>query len=282
MIFDEAIDMTAPFARLFESRDTVRRSGVRPGVKLSSAPICPIESKDRRTSTGVAGALHNPRRDRISRRFAGQRLGLSSGTVVCRNRMTDSDTTATDLATRIFQGDPSAEIELVRQYSRGVLIVLRQRCQDPLLVEDLSQDALRIVIERLRNKPLDDPSRLNAFICATARNLLIGDVRKKARRKTVTDSDIVSTAADTSHDPFREVGQIQTAKIVHQLIDEMGSERDRILLDRFYIKEQDKEEICADLDLTSIHFNRVLFRARRRFKELLMRFDESFKETGMG
>ena len=32
--------------------------------------------------------------------------------------------------------------------------------------------------------------------------------------------------------------------------------------------EDDKERICRDLGLTAVHFNRVLFRARERFKEL--------------
>ncbi len=47
------------------------------------------------------------------------------------------------------------------------------------------------------------------------------------------------------------------------------TDRDRQILYRFYIAEEDKERICADLDLSSLHFNRVLFRARQRFKDLL-------------
>jgi RNA polymerase sigma-70 factor (ECF subfamily) len=52
------------------------------------------------------------------------------------------------------------------------------------------------------------------------------------------------------------------------VIDELPTDRDRQLLFRFYIAEDDKERICADLGLTSLHFNRVLHRARERYKEL--------------
>jgi RNA polymerase sigma-70 factor (ECF subfamily) len=52
---------------------------------------------------------------------------------------------------------------------------------------------------------------------------------------------------------------------------ELPSARDRQLLYRFYLGEEDKERICVDLKLTSLQFNRVLHRARERFRELYQR-----------
>jgi RNA polymerase sigma-70 factor, ECF subfamily len=52
------------------------------------------------------------------------------------------------------------------------------------------------------------------------------------------------------------------------VINELPSDRDRQILFRFYIAEEEKERICADLCLTGLHFNRVLFRARARYREL--------------
>ncbi len=43
------------------------------------------------------------------------------------------------------------------------------------------------------------------------------------------------------------------------------------MLYRYYLAEEDKAAICADLGLSSLHFNRVLWRARQRFKKLLER-----------
>jgi len=63
----------------------------------------------------------------------------------------------------------------------------------------------------------------------------------------------------------------EEAEMVRRLIGELPTDRDRQLLLRFYVGEEDKERICADLGLDSLHFNRVLFRARQRFKELLER-----------
>jgi hypothetical protein len=51
----------------------------------------------------------------------------------------------------------------------------------------------------------------------------------------------------------------------------MPSSRDRELLRRFYLNDESRDRICQDLELTSEHFNRVIFRARNRFRELLER-----------
>jgi len=45
--------------------------------------------------------------------------------------------------------------------------------------------------------------------------------------------------------------------------------RDRDLLMRFYLHDEDKALICRELNLSEEHFNRVIFRARNRFRELL-------------
>jgi hypothetical protein len=53
------------------------------------------------------------------------------------------------------------------------------------------------------------------------------------------------------------------------MLEEMPAERDRELLVRFYLNDEEKEQICQELKLSREHFNRVIFRARNRFRELL-------------
>jgi RNA polymerase sigma-70 factor (ECF subfamily) len=57
----------------------------------------------------------------------------------------------------------------------------------------------------------------------------------------------------------------------------MPSERDRTVLSRFYIADDDKDRICEELGLSSLHFNQVLFRARERFKKLIEEMDSAKK-----
>jgi RNA polymerase sigma-70 factor (ECF subfamily) len=163
-----------------------------------------------------------------------------------------------------------AEVAVADRYRRGVLFMLRRQTGDAALAEDLCQETFRIVIERLRTKGLEQPELLNAFIRSTARNVAIGEYRKHARRKTDADTDAVERAGGPGGDPERIVGRAEHGELVHQVLDELNTDRDREILYRFYIAEEDKDAICADLGLSALHFNRVLFRARQRFKELYL------------
>lgn len=177
---------------------------------------------------------------------------------------------ATDLVRRIQSGDASAEGEFVERYSRGLLYMLRRTVGDPFLADDLHQDAFRVVLERLRASELEDPDRLAGFLHRTARNLFIAEYRKKARRKT--DDGLDGQASGAVADAPGQLSEVlldEEAGLVRRLIGELKSDRDRQILYRFYIAEDDKERICADLGLSSLHFNRVLFRARQRLKDLL-------------
>ncbi len=196
--------------------------------------------------------------------------------------MEDKKRKAVDLVKRIHGGDMLAEGELVQHYGRAVLLMLEQRTEDRQLAADLYQETFVIVIERLRGKSLNEPHKLGAFIYGTGKNLLIGDLRKKARRKTFADTNIVSETADSDSDPFQDVSREEEARIIHKIISSMRSKRDRALLTSFYIDEEEKEEIYLELNLSSLHFNRVLFRARRRFKELLIGYNSSHNERISG
>jgi RNA polymerase sigma-70 factor (ECF subfamily) len=107
-----------------------------------------------------------------------------------------------------------------------------------------------------------------------ARNLYLNERRKTARRRTWGDTGELADAVARAPSPLQSVLLEEEADIVRRLIGELPTDRDRQLLLRFYVGEEDKDRICADLGLESLHFNRVLFRARQRFKELLERFEK--------
>ena len=180
----------------------------------------------------------------------------------------DEAQAATGLVRRIASGDSSAEGELVERYSRGVLYLLRRLA--PELADDLHQETFRVVLERLRRRELDEPEGLAGFLRGIARNLVIAERRKSARRRTEGDEEELAQAVHPAPGQLSAILLDEEAETVRQLIRELPTERDRELLLRFYVTEEDKESLCADLGLDSLHFNRVLFRARQRFKELFL------------
>lgn len=181
---------------------------------------------------------------------------------------------AVSLVKRIAQGEKQAEEQLVARYSRGLLSFLRRKTNADDLADDLHQDTFRIVLERLRSKGLENPAQLAGFIHATARNLVIAHFRKQARRKTEPDSDAIASASHGGSTQGDLTMLDEQAKMVRSVLTELRSERDRELLMRFYLDEEDKRSVCAALNLTEIHFNRVIFRARERFRELLLKHEK--------
>jgi RNA polymerase sigma-70 factor (ECF subfamily) len=175
-----------------------------------------------------------------------------------------------ELSRRIREGDSSAESELVRQFEPGLRVLLRRRTGgDHGLLQDLVQETLLIVLQRLRGDGIDDPQRLAAFAAQTARNLAIASLRKAERQRTDVDSD----ATDRNPDPGQGVAACaadhEAALAVRALLRELPQPRDRLMLKRFYLDDDAKEVICRELELTEAAFNQALSRARRRFRQIL-------------
>ena len=174
---------------------------------------------------------------------------------------------ATGLVRRIAAGDAAAETALVERYSRGLLYLLRRLA--PESADDLHQETFRIVLERLRRRGLGEPAGVAAFLRGTARNLVIAERRKTMRRRTDADDEELARAVHPGPSQLAAVLVGEEADAVRALIRELPTDRDREILMRYYVAEEEKSSICADLRLDGLHFNRVLFRARQRFRDLL-------------
>ncbi len=172
-------------------------------------------------------------------------------------------------------GDRAAESRMLIALRPGVLAVLRfgafHRWID---AEDLTQETLHVVVERLRARTIDDPRRVFAFAAATARNLALNQARKVLRHQTVVDSDLIDELAqnlEMEQSELSESDDGHLAQAVMTLLDELPTQRDRQLLTRFYLDGTDKQQLCRELGLSPKHFDRVLMRARSRLRTIIER-----------
>jgi RNA polymerase sigma-70 factor (ECF subfamily) len=180
----------------------------------------------------------------------------------------DETQSRADLVSRIRAGDQRAEEALVERYRRGVVIIIRREVRDAAAEDDLYQETFRIALEKIRRGDVREPEKLSGFICSLARNLAINYFRRAARQGSLTEIDEAHAVPHSAPSQLEELLRREKARIVRQVINELKSDRDRQVLFRFYIAEEEKERICTDLGLSSLHFNRVHFRARERYKEL--------------
>ena len=178
---------------------------------------------------------------------------------------------AADLVRRIAEGDPAAETELIERYSRGLRYLLRRRTRDRELAEDLLQDTWAVALERLRGPSLKEPERLAGFLSGVARHLSLNESRKNSRQRTSAHSDFIEAIPDDASSPMQQASRAEVCGHVRRLLSELSQERDREILNRFYVREQDKAIICQKLGVDDSHFNRVLYRARQRLRDLVLR-----------
>jgi RNA polymerase sigma-70 factor (ECF subfamily) len=157
----------------------------------------------------------------------------------------------------------------------GVLAVLRfgafHRWIDS---EDLAQETLHIVVERVRARTIDDPRKVFSFAAATARNLALNAARKMLRQQTVVDSALVDELAqnlEMEQSDLSDADDHQLAQAVVAMLDHLPTDRDRQLLVRFYLDGSDKQQLCQELGLSPKHFDRVLMRARSRLRAIIER-----------
>ena len=178
-----------------------------------------------------------------------------------------SEQSSPSLADRIRAGDPAAERELIDRFSREVRVILRNAGADRSAVDDLHQKTFRIALEKIRSGELRYAAGLGGFLASLARNLATKHFRR-GRRLTAN----VPAALKSLHSP--ELGALdrivagEQARCVRQVLEELGTKRDREILRRFYLSSEAKEKICEDWGLSSLQFNRLLYRARERYREL--------------
>ena len=176
--------------------------------------------------------------------------------------------TAPELAARILRGDATAENELVARYARPVRLILLKHTGNPQLANDLAQDTFVIAIQKLRAGEVRNPEALGGFLRQTAINLSIEHFRKE-KRYVRQDDGIIELQAPLEDTQAEHMDRRLARRVLENAMTQLAQPRDREILHRFYLLEEDKAVICSALDLSAAHFDRVLYRARQRMRELL-------------
>lgn len=202
-----------------------------------------------------------------------QGTGLAGAQVIPLHKQDPALEEEARTATRIAQGirnrESGAETAMVERYSKGLRYLLTRRTGDVERARDLLQDTFYIAIAKLRETELDNPERLAGYLRGIAIRVALNAGRRRNREPYSMEIEAVAQVKDREPRQFEHVAREQTVSTVHKLLKSMPIARDREILTRLYVRDQDKQEICDALGLDSLHFNRVLFRAKHRFRKLL-------------
>lgn len=153
---------------------------------------------------------------------------------------------------------------LTSQY-QGLMALLRRKVRDPQLAADLLNDAVELTLKHFDDGRIPDLSHIGGYVYQVALNLLRNHRRQHAerpeRRVEIQENTLGATQANESLES-------SWAQRIRSLIDGMSTDRDRTLLRRFYLNDDDKEDICKDLGISPLHFDKIIFRAKGRARVL--------------
>lgn len=159
--------------------------------------------------------------------------------------------------------------KLIEREYQGLRRLIQRQTRDAHVAAELLNEAACVAWDKWRKGKIARPAEIGGYIYQVAVFLL------RNRRRVVVerpdrraDSQVLESmaAAERSAD---EMFDTQLAARVRQIIDSMDSHRDRLVLVRFYLNEEDKEDICRDLGLSSSQFIKILHRARTRLRRLM-------------
>jgi RNA polymerase sigma-70 factor, ECF subfamily len=190
------------------------------------------------------------------------------GGVYTAGRMEVAGSSDASLVSRIRAGEPAAEDELIRRFSRGVSIIVGQSVADPSAAADVYQETFRLVLLKVRAGEVREPERLAGFVCGIARSLVVEHFRRTARLKERHAGEPDRQLPSPEPSQLDQLLRQERAILARRVLSELASDRDRKILYRFYIEDDEKENICADLGIGALHFNHIISRARQRYKKI--------------
>ncbi len=186
---------------------------------------------------------------------------------------------AGELARGIMSGDKLSGNEFVNLHYRWLLFIVRKKFSRVSSHEDIVQDSFMIVISKLQQGAVKNPDTIRAFLRTTAINIGYEYLRKDKKYVSAVEQESLDIFEDAKSDVLSNLEWNDGIQYVKQIMAELPTDRDRDILTQFYFKDEDKAKICQDLELSSAHFDRVLYRAKQRLKQLISKHDDQDNQT---
>ena len=162
-------------------------------------------------------------------------------------------------------------IDYVRDHHAGLRAFVRALGVAPMWVDDIAQEAFIVAYQRLEE--FDVERDFGAWVRGIARNLVINERRKDARRKRILSENLTDVLVRTSSVPEveeEELGDTGTARLaaLRQCMMELP-EKSRALIQARYQEEESAPEIAEHLGMKPPAVRKALERVRLALKKCM-------------
>jgi RNA polymerase sigma factor (sigma-70 family) len=173
----------------------------------------------------------------------------------------------THLVERIRARDPEAMEELYHVFCKGIRFYMCRHLGNQEL-DDRMHDSYLIVVQAIQSGVLRDPERLMGFVRTVVRRQVAAHIEEAVQmRKEHADYEVGSRVPDRTRSPEEEAIEAQRQETLSKVLAET-ERRDREILTRFYLYDQDQDQICREMGLSQTQFRLLKSRAKSRVGEL--------------
>ena len=177
---------------------------------------------------------------------------------------------AARIAQEVRRGDEGAKSELYERYGPGLLRLALRKVKDRDSAEGIVQETFSIALAKLSDEDLEYPERLAGYLMGIVRHRVSAHFRNVNRQPTVAEPGVVDSIRDVRPLQYEDVAEEQTKAVVRELLESLPVERDREILIRIYLHDQDRSEVREALNLSPHQLDVALSRARARFKKIVV------------
>jgi RNA polymerase sigma-70 factor (ECF subfamily) len=171
-----------------------------------------------------------------------------------------------DVVQQVANSEPEGFEKLYRIFGTQVVALRRQFGYQSF--EDRLHDVFLIVVEAIQSGKVREPKALLNYIQGTSRFVLCSHTTTKSRRQRLSGTlHHWESSRFCRHTPEESLWLKERSAIMRDLLRTL-SLRERELLERFYIYEQDKTQICREMGLTDTQFRLAKSRAKAHLARL--------------
>ena len=161
--------------------------------------------------------------------------------------------------------------EQVREHHAGLRGFVRSLGVKPLWVDDVAQEAFIVAYNRLDE--FDRERDFGAWLRGIARNLVINERRKDARRKRILSdnlTDVLLSTSSVAEDEDEEIGDTGMAKLkaLRECIASLP-EKSLLMLRSRYEDENSAQEIAEEFDMKPPAVRKALERVRTGLRKCM-------------
>lgn len=170
------------------------------------------------------------------------------------------------LIAQVKAGEETGGEQLYKLFCRGIRDYLCRQL-GPQELDEKVHDTFSIVVEAIRRGDLRHSELLIAFIRSTACRQVARYIEQTYQsRREQADLEGGLTVVDCGDNPEQEAVIQKKAKRMKGVLSRL-SQRDRDILERFYLQEQSEEQVCREMSVTETQCRLLKSRVKVNFEE---------------